>query len=54
MSESSSKAVQRAGERGDVDFMTDARAAIVQESHPYASAVLLEDTRHGISGGHHY
>jgi membrane fusion protein, adhesin transport system len=31
---------QQGGERGDVAFMSDARAAIVRESHPLASAVL--------------
>lgn len=31
---------QHAGERSDTEFMSDARAAIVQETHPYASAVL--------------
>jgi multidrug efflux pump subunit AcrA (membrane-fusion protein) len=40
MGDSNTRTPTRVGERDDTEFMSDARAAIVQEAHPYASAVL--------------
>ena len=40
MSDSRTPSPARVGERSDTEFMSDGRAAIVQETHPYASAVL--------------
>lgn len=40
MSDSETLSVTRRGERGDTAFMSDSRAAITQDSHPFASAAL--------------